>query len=121
MSNKWLVVIVAALVLLGIGYFAFTYKNGQNTTNQNVTPVSTNQVSIENFSFNPASVTVKAGDTVTWTNNDSVMHTVKSADGLFNSGDIQSGGKFQFTFPNVGTFNYSCAIHPSMQGKVTVE
>lgn len=75
-------------------------------------------VVIENFAFNPSEITVKKGGTVTWTNNDSAPHQIKSA--TFNSGPLSSGQNFSFTFNEAGSFDYSCAIHPSMTGKVIV-
>lgn len=80
---------------------------------------STNAINIENFSFNPNAITVKKGDSVTWTNNDAAPHTIKSA--TFNSVVLNKGQSFSFTFNDTGTFNYSCSIHPSMAGEIIVE
>lgn len=82
-------------------------------------PVSGNAINIQNFSFNPAALTIKKGTTVTWTNSDSVPHQIKSA--TFNSSPLGKGQTFSFTFNDTGTFDYSCAIHPSMLGKIIVE
>ena len=77
-------------------------------------------VTIANFAFSPADVTIKAGGSVTWTNNDSVPHTVTGSD--FDSGPIAQGATFSHTFPTAGSFDYKCTIHPSMpHGKVTVQ
>lgn len=76
-------------------------------------------INIQNFAFNPGTLTVKKGATVTWTNNDSVPHQIKSDS--FNSTKLTNGQNFSFTFTTPGTFNYSCAIHPSMTGKIIVE
>jgi plastocyanin len=77
-------------------------------------------VTIANFAFSPAEVTVKVGDTVTWTNNDSVPHTVTGAD--FDSSQLAPGATFSHTFTKAGSFDYKCMIHPSMApGKVTVQ
>ena len=84
-------------------------------------PAGGAQISIQNFSFSPASVTVKAGDTVTWTNNDSATHTVTGDKNEFNSGDVAPGATFSFTFKTAGTVDYHCAIHPSMKGTITVQ
>jgi plastocyanin len=65
---------------------------------------------------------VKAGDTVTWTNNDTVGHDVTGDD--FGSGDpgaLQNGDTFEFTFEKAGTFDYVCTVHPGMEGTVKVE
>jgi plastocyanin len=77
-------------------------------------------VEIKSFSFQPNSITVPVGATVSWVNRDSVDHTVTSEEGTFNSGNIMSGGEFKFTFSRPGTYNYRCSIHPSMTGVVTV-
>jgi plastocyanin len=77
-------------------------------------------VSIKGFAFNPGDVTVAKGTTVTWTNNDSATHKIKSGDGSFNSDNLANGDTFQHTFDTAGTFDYICSIHPSMKGKVTV-
>jgi plastocyanin len=86
-------------------------------------PISTNNTSntinIENFAFSPATLTVKAGTTITWTNNDGAPHQIKSL--TFNSDSLKKGQSFSFTFAKVGTFDYSCGIHPSMLGKIIVE
>jgi plastocyanin len=66
-------------------------------------------------------LTVSVGATVTWTNNDSVSHTVTSNDNLFNSGTLAKGATFQHTFNQKGTFAYHCSIHTSMTAKVIVE
>jgi len=78
-------------------------------------------VSIANFAFDPASLTVKVGDTVTWTNKDSVAHTVTADDGSFKSEQIQPGAAYKFTFAKAGTFSYHCSIHPNMTGSITVQ
>jgi plastocyanin len=98
-----------------------TTTNSQATTtvSQSTTTVSSDQVSIENSAFNPDSLTVKAGATVTWTNNDSITHSIKSDS--FNSPQLAKGDTFSFTFNNKGTFDYTCGIHPSMKGKIIVE
>jgi plastocyanin len=83
---------------------------------------STAGVSISNFSFSPGSFSFPAANTVTvtWTNNDSVAHTVTSDASLFDSGSIPPGGTFSRTFPSTGMFSYHCSIHPSMTGTITV-
>ena len=79
-------------------------------------------VKIADFSFTDATLKVNAGDTVTWTNNGSVAHTVTSdTAGVFDSGQIQPGGTFVHTFPVQGLFPYHCSNHPTtMTGTVTV-
>jgi plastocyanin len=77
-------------------------------------------VAIQNFAFSPGSIQVDAGTTVTWTNNDQVMHTVTADDGSFDSGDIAPGGTFSMTFNTPGTFSYHCKIHPFMTASIVV-
>ncbi|MCV7078772.1 cupredoxin domain-containing protein [Mycobacterium szulgai] len=84
------------------------------------TPVAGDQVSIENFAFAPAAVTVRAGSTVTWTNRDEEPHTVAANDGSFHSPGMGTGASFSQTFATPGTFDYVCSIHPSMHGTVVV-
>src|SRR6266508_4182387 len=79
-------------------------------------------VSIDDLAFSPATVVVQAGDTVTWTNQQTdVPHTVTADGGSFDSGTLNTGDTFQYTFDTAGTFPYHCAIHPTMHGTVEVE
>jgi plastocyanin len=79
------------------------------------------QVTIKNFSFQPATLTVSVGTTVTWTNQDSVAHTSTSDTGVWDSGSLGTGQSFSFTFKHVGRFPYHCAIHPYMKGTIVVQ
>jgi plastocyanin len=83
-------------------------------------PVSGNQVNIDGFAFVPATLTVSAGATVTWTNRDEEPHTVAASDGSFHSPGMGTGATFSHTFPTAGTFDYVCSIHPMMHGTVVV-
>ncbi|MCC7025061.1 MAG: cupredoxin family copper-binding protein [Thermomicrobiales bacterium] len=77
-------------------------------------------VTIANFSFQPGTISVPAGTTVTWQNADAVAHTVTSDSGAFDSGQIPPGGSFSTTFSQPGLYTYHCQIHPSMTGSVMV-
>ena len=77
-------------------------------------------VTIQNFSFRPATAMVKPGTTVTWTNRDSVAHTATSDTGVFGSGVLSRGGTYSYVFRRAGTYHYHCRIHPRMKGTVTV-
>jgi plastocyanin len=78
-------------------------------------------VAISGFAFNPQSLTVKEGTTVTWTNQDSTIHTVTSDTGIFNSGNLSQGDKFSYTFTTAGTYAYHCEPHhASMTGTIVV-
>ena len=82
--------------------------------------VAGDQVSIDNFAFAPATLTVKAGSTVTWTNHDEEPHTVAATDGSFHSPGMGTGATYSHTFPTAGKFDYVCSIHPMMHGTVVV-
>jgi plastocyanin len=77
-------------------------------------------VLITNFAFSPASLTVPAGTTVVWTNQDTVTHTVTAADKSFDSGNLLPGRTYSRTFTTPGTYPYICQIHSFMTGTVTV-
>lgn len=77
-------------------------------------------ISISNFQFSPASITVKQGTTVTWTNNDSASHTITGDAGGPASNPIATGQQYSYTFSGLGTFGYHCSIHPSMTATVIV-
>jgi plastocyanin len=77
-------------------------------------------VSIVDFAFQPGSVEVPVGGSVTWTNNGSATHTVTSDSGAFDSGQLAPGATFSQTFDTAGTFTYHCSIHPQMTGTVIV-
>jgi plastocyanin len=80
-----------------------------------------NAVTIQNFSFGPATLDVAVGTTVTWTNKDSTNHTVTANDGSFDSKAISSGTTFSQTFATAGTFAYHCSIHSTMTATITVK
>ncbi|AKB32282.1 Copper binding protein, plastocyanin/azurin family [Methanosarcina siciliae HI350] len=77
------------------------------------------EVKIEDFAFNPDSVTISPGDTVRWTNLDLFTHKVTGPD--FSSGTLRDGDSYGFTFTREGTYRYYCSIHASMEGVVIVE
>ena len=82
--------------------------------------VAGDQVTIDNFAFAPATLTVKVGSTVTWTNKDEEPHTVAASDGSFHSPGMGTGATFSHTFSTAGKFDYVCSIHPMMRGTVVV-
>jgi plastocyanin len=100
-----------------------------NTPTMTRTPQPTNtpggapmtDVSVVDFSYSPATINVQQGATVRWTNNGAAPHTVSSVPaGQFESGNMNSGQTFQFTFNTPGTYNYKCAYHSNMTGTVNV-
>ena len=135
---QWLLIyVVIGGILYAGAYYFFFYQKGysyqssqyqeqqnqqQQTTPQNQpsTAISTKvDIAIKDFAFNPAQVTVNAGTTVVWTNQDAMVHRIQSE--YVNSGDLQQGDTFQYTFNIKGTHDYICGIHPSMHGKIIVE
>jgi plastocyanin len=78
-------------------------------------------VKIDNFTFDPPRLTVKAGTTVTWYNEDDIPHTVAATDKQFRSKALDTDGKFSFTFTTPGSYEYFCSLHPHMTGVIVVE
>jgi len=115
---------VAVLLLAGCSQSRPAATTPAPTTGLSITapaaPVRGNQVTIDGFAFEPASLTVTAGTTVTWTNRDEEPHTVAASDGSFHSPGMGTGGTFTHTFSGAGTFDYVCSIHPMMHGTVVV-
>jgi plastocyanin len=125
-----------ALILIPIKIMALciliSCNKSSNMYSSNPSPSSnpgkgTNAVTISGMAFSPVSITVAVGTTVTWTNNDSVAHTVTSDTGVFDSGSITAtggysgGGTYSYTFTVAGTYNYHCTIHPMMTAKIIVQ
>jgi plastocyanin len=91
--------------------------NSQNASTKTVTVV------IRGFKFDPETVTVNQGDTVEWKNEDIVPHTATEdvAKPAFDSGTIQVGAMWRYVARNKGTHNYTCTLHPNMEGKLIVQ
>ena len=83
---------------------------------------ATTNVTIVDYAFSPASITVHVGDTITWTNQDTAPHTVTSSSGpaKLDSPQLEKGQSWSFTFTKAGDYEYYCAVHPDMKGKVIV-
>src|SRR5258708_8069003 len=77
-------------------------------------------ITIDNFTFSPAELTVKVGTTVTWTNHDDIPHSIVSA-GKFRSKTLDTDNSFSFTFTAAGDYKYFCSLHPHMTGTIKVE
>jgi plastocyanin len=128
MNNKIIIIIVLAVIAIG-GWYFYTQKQyqpnpmqpgtAQPTVQETQAGVEANTVTIQNFAFNPGTLTVKQGTTVTWINQDSATHKIKSD--TFNSPDLRQGDTYKFVFTTKGSYDYSCSIHPSMTGKIVVE
>jgi plastocyanin len=83
-------------------------------------PATGDAVSIDNFAFVPATLTIRIGSTVTWTNHDEEPHTVAASDGSFHSPGMGAQGTYSHTFTSAGKFDYVCSIHPYMHATVVV-
>lgn len=113
MRKNWVILVV--FITMSVGVLSGC------TQQQLPPPVTKNTITIKNFAFDPNILTIKNGENVTWTNEDSTSHIVKEDNGLFESNTLSNGQSFTYTFTIVGIYNYTCAIHPSMKGKVIVE
>jgi len=114
--RRFLSAALGFLLISAVIMTACTKNSNSSYSNNN----NTNAVSIMNMQFTPGSITVTAGTTVTWTNNDNMTHNVTSNSGAFSSGNIEAGKTYSFTFNTKGTFPYTCTIHPGMTGTVIV-
>jgi len=105
------VVLIASIVFLA----------RTSSVSVNAEQAASPNVKIDNLSFGPATLTVSAGTTVTWTNGDDIPHTVVSTESAFKSKAVDTDEKFSYTFAKPGTYSYFCSIHPKMTGKVVVQ
>ncbi len=78
------------------------------------------KVSIDNFAFTPATLTVKLGTKVTFVNHDDIPHSIVSVPGKFRSKALDTDQSFEYTFATAGDFDYFCGLHPHMKGKIIV-
>lgn len=130
--------ILVAIVVLGGGYLLLNKSKASTSNettqiemtpaqNQTSTPAATtapaakNQVNIANFAFSPATITVKVGESVNWTNKDNVGHSATADDGSFDTGVLGQGESKSITFTKAGTYKYHCSMHPNMHGTVVVQ
>jgi plastocyanin len=126
-SSRFIVVgaiVVGVLVVLGGATLPQGYSTVPSAQAQDATPSAPAQdgaaVTIANFAFQPDSLQIAAGTTVTWTNADSTAHTVTSDTGAFDAGPLAPGASFTQTFDTPGTYAYHCQIHPFMTATIVV-
>lgn len=115
------VAVVAIAALFAVGRVVSVRGSQASAAQSSQDRAEEVKVTIDNFSFAPQDVTVKAGTTVTWVNQDDVPHTVVSNDKKFKSKALDTDDKFSFTFNDPGTYEYYCSVHPKMTAKVTVK
>src|SRR5215510_9050879 len=116
-------VMLAVLALIAAAGFP-SHASAGRPTNSGSAPKTVTAV-IRDFKFEPATLTVDLGDTVEWKNDDIVPHTA-TADGggqkpAFDSGTIQAGAAWRYVARNKGRYNYTCTLHPNMEGKLIVQ
>jgi len=116
-KNSWVYSIAACLLLIVV---VLTESRGALAGSPEANPPGI-AITIDNFSFTPPAVTVKAGTQITWTNRDDIPHTVVSSDNAFKSKALDTDDKFSFTPTKPGTYNYFCSLHPKMTARVVVE
>ena len=128
-SATTIVLVVLAILVIGGIIYGVTRSSSPTTSTATATATAatttsgnTTAIAISNSAFATTSVTIKVGDTVTWTNQDSIAHTVTSTDGgPLNSGNLAKSATYSYTFTKAGTYAYQCSYHPYMTGTVTVQ
>lgn len=116
---RYFIATLIAIVVIGVG--AYYFKNQIKGQNISQATVATNQVQMQNMAFSPNNITIKTGETVVFTNNDSVDHTVTANNNSWDSGNLKAGGTFSHTFDTAGTFSYHCTYHTNMTGQIIVQ
>jgi plastocyanin len=117
--DRRLSVPTAGILAAGAVVLCMMWAQGSSSASTN-TANEPNSVTISDFGFHAADITVAAGTTIEWTNTDPFNHSVVAGDGSFHSDELGEGDSFSYTFDTAGTFNYVCGIHGSMHGTVTV-
>lgn len=124
-----------AIPLALLGAVFFLGGCGNQNSSQSTTPTTNSAatipttapgqtkgaVTIQNFAFSPAEITISKGESVTWTNEDSAPHQIASDTNVFSGNLIAKGQNYSFIFKDAGTFSYHCVIHPSMKGTIIVK
>jgi plastocyanin len=121
MNSRKAAGLFAAAIVTMAGLMLAAGAPGRDEAAAQNQPASTIEIKIDNFSFGPMTLTVAAGTTVTWTNDDDVPHTVVSDDKTtFRSKALDTREKFTYTFRKPGTYPYFCSVHPKMVAEVVV-
>jgi plastocyanin len=121
---KRILMIAVVIAALGVGLAACGGSGGDSTPAAAQAPGTSGgtKVSVQDNTFKPGDIRVKSGDTVTFTNDGGVTHTVTATDGAdFDSGSLAPGKTFSFVAAGHGKISYVCTIHPGMQGTITVD
>lgn len=127
-SNNFVIVVAGGFIVLVVLMYLVASTNymqkdaavpvSEATQSSNAKEVT---VTVENGVFTPATVTIKKGESVTFVNNDVEVHTATAKDGSFTTQNLGQDTSEKITFDTPGVYNYSCTLHPDMQGVVIVE
>ncbi len=122
LASATLVLLAGLALIVAAGFLS--HASAGRPANSGSVPPKVVTVVIRKFKFEPATVTVHAGETVEWKNDDIVPHTA-TADGqdqkpAFDSGTIHTGAAWRYVAQKKGTYNYICTLHPNMKGKLIV-
>lgn len=123
-SSKSRLLIGATLLLTLLSISFSCTKSSTNNTPTGSKGGSTpgaNEVWIQGMAFDPSTITVTTGTTITWTNKDAIGHSVTSDNGVFDSGILNPDETFSYIFNTAGTFTYHCKVHSSMTASVIVK
>ena len=113
--------LILTLAICAVAVASHESHMKMHATRANTASANPNEIVIANFSFEPATLTVKAGTTVTWVNHDDEPHTATATDKRFSSKTLDTGDRFSQEFNAPGVYNYYCALHPKMTGKIIVK
>jgi plastocyanin len=117
-----LLVSIAVLTVAAFAFAGFSYSPASRHTSAKALTAKVNIVnSGQSWVFKPATIKVKKGTSITWTNKSSIAHTVTNMGGSMHyNKNINAGKKLTIKFTKVGTFKYHCIFHSTMKGQVTV-
>ncbi len=122
------VIVAGTLLVAGVVVMALVMGNGMgmrgSSSNAEQTPFASDddtlEIAIEDFLYSPEDLTINAGTTITWTNNDAAVHDATERDRSWNTELLLEGDAGEITFDEPGTFEYFCSIHPWMEASITV-
>ena len=113
-KRNFMFTLTMALIL--VGFTAYSQHARAHTATADA-----NEIVIQNFAFEPSTLTIKVGEKVTWVNRDDEPHTATATDKRFNSKTLENGDRFSTEFTSPGTYKYYCALHPKMTGQIIVK
>ena len=108
-------------LLLALAVVGLFHTEQPSQMSSEIATTNADEVVIQNFTFQPATLIVKAGTKVTWVNRDDDPHTATDTEKRFGSKALDTGDRFTTEFTKPGTYNYYCALHPKMTGQVIVK